>query len=101
LEKHACLRRHADAGIAHYHLHDLRGRCISLLVMVGVPWPLTGQIVGDRRVSVTRDVYAHGLLKSSSKGAGSCEPVLPRMRRAGKHSEDSPTNESYRDDMEG
>ena len=48
-------------GIPTFSPHDLRHRRISLLHLRGVPWARIGEVVGQRSLSVTADVYSHVL----------------------------------------
>jgi integrase len=49
------------AGIPAFSPHDLRHRRISLLHQQGRTWAQIGQFVGQRKLSVTSDVYTHVL----------------------------------------
>jgi integrase len=50
------------AGIPAFSPHDLRHRRISLLHLRGVPWARIAEFVGQRKLSVTADVYSHVLV---------------------------------------
>jgi integrase len=50
------------AGIAVFSPHDLRHRRISLLHAQGRSWAEIGALVGQKKLSVTSDVYTHVLL---------------------------------------
>jgi integrase len=47
------------AAIPLWSPHDLRHRRISLLHLRGVPWARIAEFVGQRKLSVTADVYSH------------------------------------------
>jgi len=49
------------AGIPAFSPHDLRHRRISLLHRQGRTWAEIGQLVGQRKLSVTADTYTHVL----------------------------------------
>ncbi len=49
----------ADAGIPHYHPHDLRHRRITLWHGQGIPAREIGERVGQQQISTTLDVYTH------------------------------------------
>jgi integrase len=49
-------------GIPLWSPHDLRHRRISLLHLRGVPWARIAEFVGQRKLSVTADVYSHVLV---------------------------------------
>jgi integrase len=48
-----------NAGIPHYHPHDLRHRWISVQHKRGVPTVETSARVGHSRPSLTWDTYTH------------------------------------------
>ena len=48
-----------NAGIPHYHPHDLRHRRASLWHLQGVPDAVLAERVGHERASFTKDVYVH------------------------------------------
>lgn len=48
-----------DAGVAHYHPHDLRHRYASVKVREGVPLPVIAEQVGHSSKMFTLDNYAH------------------------------------------
>jgi integrase len=50
------------AGIPVWSPHDLRHRRISLLHLRGVPWARIAEFVGQRKLSVTADMYTHVLM---------------------------------------
>lgn len=52
----------AAAAIPTFSPHDLRHRRISLLHLRGVPWAKIGQLVGQRDLAVTANVYSHVLM---------------------------------------
>jgi integrase len=54
----ACKR----AGLPHYSPHALRQRFLSPLVLAGIDIVLVHRIAGDRRASITLDVYGDVLL---------------------------------------
>jgi len=48
-------------GIPLWSPHDLRHRRISLLHLRGVPFARIGEFIGQRKLSVTADIYTHVL----------------------------------------
>ena len=65
--RQAMRRACAEAGIAHFHPHDLRGRWISLNLIAGVPVELVARMAGHRRTSMTLDVYSHVVLQEPAE----------------------------------
>jgi integrase len=53
------------AGIPLWSPHDLRHRRISLLHRQGRSWAEIGRLVGQRKLSVTADVYTHVLMDAA------------------------------------
>ena len=53
------------AGVPVFSPHDLRHRRISLLHAQGRSWAEIGTFVGQRKLSVTADTYAHVLSDGS------------------------------------
>jgi integrase len=53
------------AGVPTFSPHDLRHRRISLLHAQGRSWAEIGRFVGQRKLSVTADVYTHVLVDQS------------------------------------
>ena len=51
-----------DAGIAHYHPHDLRHRRLSLWHAQGVPARELAARAGHARASMSLDVYSQVLI---------------------------------------
>jgi integrase len=49
------------AGVPPFSPHDLRHRRISLLHARGVSWAAIGELVGQRDLSVTANVYTHAM----------------------------------------
>lgn len=50
------------AGVPAFSPHDLRHRRISLLHRQGRSWAEIARIVGQRKLSITADVYTHVLI---------------------------------------
>jgi integrase len=50
------------AAVPTFSPHDLRHRRISLLHAQGRSWAEIGRLVGQRKLSVTADVYTHVLV---------------------------------------
>jgi integrase len=50
------------AGVPHFHPHDLRHRRISLLHAQGVSWARIGELVGQRNLATTANIYTHVLI---------------------------------------
>lgn len=55
----AMMRACAEAGIRHFHPHDLRHRRASLWIYQGVPLPVLKERVGHSDLGTTLRVYAH------------------------------------------
>jgi integrase len=60
--KNAMGRACEDAGIAHYHPHDLRHRYASVKIAEGVPVTQVAAQLGHSRNSLTLDTYSHVLV---------------------------------------
>jgi integrase len=50
------------AGVPLWSPHDLRHRRISLLHARGIPWARIGELVGQRDLSTTANVYSHVMI---------------------------------------
>ena len=83
-----------QAGIPHYHPHDLRHRRLSLWHGQGVPAAELAQRAGHSRPSITLDTYSHVMppeetlpdalkdaLKRALSAAPGDAPVMPKTRR--------------------
>lgn len=96
--RQAMRRACRDAGLAHFHPHDLRGRWISLNLIAGVPVELVARMAGHRRTSMTLDVYSHVVLQEPPQGleelrrgvrvvfglsVGSGDPAVPPANEGG------------------
>jgi integrase len=57
--KNAMGRACEDAGVAHYHPHDLRHRYASVKIAEGVPVTQVAAQLGHSRNSLTLDTYSH------------------------------------------
>lgn len=55
----AIARACREVGVPLFSPHDLRHRRISLLHHQGRSWAEIGQLIGQRKLSVTADVYTH------------------------------------------
>ena len=51
-----------NAGIAHFHPHDLRHRYASVKIAEGVPGTQVAAQLGHSRNSLTLDTYSHVLV---------------------------------------
>jgi integrase len=47
------------AGLGNVRFHDLRHRCVTLLLDLGVPPHVVREIVGHADIQVTMTIYAH------------------------------------------
>ena len=48
-----------DAGLGHWHPHELRHSAVSLLLASGVPLEIVSEVAGHSSIRVTKDVYGH------------------------------------------
>jgi integrase len=60
--KNAMRKACENAGIAHFHPHDLRHRYASVKISEGVPVTQVAAQLGHSRNSLTLDVYSHVLI---------------------------------------
>ena len=60
--KNAMRKACENAGIAHFHPHDLRHRYASLMIAEGVPVTQVAAQLGHSSNSLTWDTYSHGIV---------------------------------------
>jgi integrase len=48
-----------EAGLGHWHPHELRHSAVSLLLAAKVPLEIISEMVGHSSIRVTKDVYGH------------------------------------------
>jgi integrase len=74
--KNAMARACKDAGIPHFHPHDLRHRRITIWHHDGVPARVLAERAGHSRPSMSLDVYSHAL----PPGEAAAGELLTRLR---------------------
>jgi integrase len=60
--KNAMRKACKNAGIAHFHPHDLRHRYASVKIGEGIPVTLVAAQLGHSKKSLTLDTYSHVLI---------------------------------------
>lgn len=65
-----------DAGLGHWHPHELRHSAISIMLAAGVPLDLVSEIAGHSSIRVTKDTYGHLLPGAKAVAATAMERVL-------------------------
>jgi len=64
------------AGLGHWHIHELRHSCASLLLAMGVPLEVVSETLGHSSIRVTKDVYGHLLAPARAKAARAMQQAL-------------------------
>lgn len=49
----------ADAGLGHWHVHELRHSGASLMIAQGTPLEVVSEILGHSSITMTKDTYGH------------------------------------------
>jgi integrase len=70
-----------DAGILHYHPHDLRHRRVSLWIAHGIDVVTVKTWAGHTRASLSTDVYGHVVVPGEDEWRGFWLAVYDRERR--------------------
>lgn len=65
-----------DAGLGHWHPHELRHSAGSLLIAAGVPLQVVSEILGHSSTKVTSDIYIHLMDEAFSSAATAMDEVL-------------------------
>jgi integrase len=56
---HAFSRLCEDAGLGHWHPHELRHSGASLMLAQGTPLHVVSEVLGHASIAITKDVYGH------------------------------------------
>lgn len=94
-----CVLACRDAGIAHYHPHDLRHRRISLWIAHGIDVVTVKTWAGHSRASISTDTYGHVIVGGSDAWRDFWLAVYDRERRLSRRAgearvmHDDPDNE--------
>lgn len=80
----------AACGLPRIRLHDTRHGACSLLLAAGVPIEVVQMILGHSSPTVTRQVYAHVMKRSTGQQVERAAEMVDRFRRG--HSADTPTD---------
>lgn len=85
-----------DAGIRHWHPHNLRQWGASLMLAQGVPLHAASEVLGHASIAITKDVYGHLVEGDTRRAAESMSGfsgrLAPRMapRRTASRAPTSP-----------
>jgi integrase len=79
--RHDVERACRDAGIAHYHPHDLRHRRVSLWTLHGIDAITVKTWAGHAKASMSLDVYGHVIVPGQDEWRGFWLDAYARERR--------------------
>ncbi|CAN5408811.1 hypothetical protein BH18ACT1_BH18ACT1_12910 [soil metagenome] len=65
-----------QAGLGHWHPHELRHSTVSLLSAAGVPLEVVADVVGHSGTRMTAGVYRHAVAPAATAGAGPMEAMF-------------------------
>jgi len=57
-----------DAGLGHWHRHELRHSGASLMLAQGTPLHVVSEVLGHASIAITKDVYGH-LIEGDKRAA--------------------------------
>lgn len=67
-----------DAGMGHWHPHDLRHSGASLMLAQGVPLHVVSEVLGHASIAITKDVYGHLVEGDKRRAAESMSSLFAR-----------------------
>ena len=65
---HSFARLCEQAGLEHWHPHELRHSGASLMLAQGTPLHVVSDVLGHASIAITKDVYGH-LLEGDKRAA--------------------------------
>ena len=65
-----------QAGLGHWHPHELRHSAASLLLAMGVRLEVVSEVLGHSSIRVTKDVYGHLLPEAKREAADAMDSVF-------------------------
>lgn len=65
-----------EAGLGHWHPHELRHSSASLLLAQGVPLKVVSEILGHSSITVTADIYSHLMAPARDEAAAAMDRAL-------------------------
>lgn len=74
--RHHLSRKTQAAGLGHWHPHELRHSCASLLLSMGVPLEIISETLGHSSIRVTKDRYGHLLAPARQEAADAMGAAL-------------------------
>ena len=73
---HSLARLGEQAGLGHWHPHELRHSGASLMLAQGTPLHVVSEVLGHASIAITKDVYGHLLEGDKRKAAESMSLAL-------------------------
>ncbi len=65
------------AGLGHWHPHEMRHSCASILAAAGIPIQDIADVLGHATLRMISEVYRHRIVASAAGAVGPMERLFP------------------------